>query len=53
MEIQKKPQIAKAILGKNNGTGGINMCLVKIKKNFFFFFCFLKANNPLSATGVL
>ena len=25
MEIQKKPQIAKAILGKNNGTGGINL----------------------------
>ena len=26
----KKLRIAKAILRKNNGTGGINMCLVKI-----------------------
>ena len=34
----KKTRIAKAILRKNNGTGGINMCLVKIKK---FFFCFV------------
>ena len=25
MEIQKKPQISKAILRKNNGTGGINL----------------------------
>ena len=25
MEIQKKPQIAKAILSKKNGTGGINL----------------------------
>ena len=25
MEIQKKPQITKAMLGKKNGTGGINL----------------------------
>ena len=25
MEIQKKPQIEKAIMRKNNGTGGINL----------------------------
>ena len=25
MEIQKKPQIAKVILRKKNGTGGINL----------------------------
>ena len=29
MEIQKKPQISKAILRKNNGTGGINLTDLK------------------------